>query len=283
MNGLRFTVISLIRSAVEPCYSGARILHSWRTASKLMCVVLIMLRAPIAIMAQLTPAQAFEEAEDLFVNGKFEDAAQKYERLLAEGWVAPELFYNLGNAYFKAGQYGSAVLNYRRAWYLCPRDPDVLANLRFAFQTIGAPFPELSGAQRVLTYVSRSEWIIAGVAFWWLTWLFTVLAWISARFRALAIRGAALCALAFLICAAGYAAWQQFRTYPEYVVTEGRQDVRFAPLDNAVLHFVLPEGAIVRERERSGDWVKITVSQKEGWMRRQYLLPTLSAEVDATL
>lgn len=283
MNGFLFPVTSLIRPVVEPRWPGARILFPRRTVSRFMCVVFVMLSATLATMAQLTPAQAFDEAEDLFAEGKFVDAAQKYERLLAEGWVAPELFYNLGNAYFKAGQYGLAVLNYRRAWYLRPRDPDVRANLRFAFQTIGAPFPELSGAQRVLTYVSRSEWIIAGVAFWWLTWLFSALAWISARFRALAIRGVALCGLAFLICAAGYVAWQQFRTSPEYVVTEGRQDVRFAPLDNAVLHFVLPEGAIVREREKSGDWVKIAVSQKEGWMRRQNLLPTLSAEVDAML
>jgi tetratricopeptide (TPR) repeat protein len=78
-----------------------------------------------------TPLQAYNQGNALFARKDYAGAIQAYEQALAAGPSAA-VHYNLGNACFKAGQIGRAVVNYRRARALDPRDPDVAANLRFA-------------------------------------------------------------------------------------------------------------------------------------------------------
>src|ERR1051325_497601 len=74
----------------------------------------------------------FDQANRLYEEGKFGDAISLYGAILKAGRVSSGLLFNLGNAYFKNGEIGRAIYNYRRAQALAPRDPDVQANLRFA-------------------------------------------------------------------------------------------------------------------------------------------------------
>jgi tetratricopeptide (TPR) repeat protein len=71
----------------------------------------------------------FVRGNQLYEAGDFEEAAAVYEETVARGAVSPELYYNLGNAYYKSGNLGRAVLNYERALQLAPRDEDARANL----------------------------------------------------------------------------------------------------------------------------------------------------------
>ncbi len=60
-------------------------------------------------------------------------AVARYERVIKEGEVVNgALFYNLGNAYFRLGDMGNAIANYRRAQRLIPRDANVQKNLAYA-------------------------------------------------------------------------------------------------------------------------------------------------------
>jgi len=77
-------------------------------------------------------ATLFVQANQAFKSGDFKAAADGYERLLAAGVFNGELLYNLGNAYLKKGDTGSAILNYRKAELFMPRDADLEANLQFA-------------------------------------------------------------------------------------------------------------------------------------------------------
>ena len=63
---------------------------------------------------------------------QFDQAAKEYESLLADGYHNAQIFYNLGNSYYRLGQPGKAIANYLRAQALRPRDPAVAANLRQA-------------------------------------------------------------------------------------------------------------------------------------------------------
>ena len=69
-----------------------------------------------------------EAARDLY-----ERAALRFERLAAEGGLENgKLYYNIGNAYFRMGDLGRAILNYRRAARYIPNDPNLKQNLSFA-------------------------------------------------------------------------------------------------------------------------------------------------------
>ena len=81
----------------------------------------------------------FDAANKLFAQSKFADAATAYEHIIAAGSVSSALYFNLGNAHFKAGQLGRAIAAYRQAEELSPRDPDVRANVQFARNQVQGP------------------------------------------------------------------------------------------------------------------------------------------------
>ena len=80
-------------------------------------------------VAVAVPADDFKAANQLYDAGKFTEAAAAYEKIEPK---TAHVYYNLGNAWFRQNKLGLAVLNYARARQLAPRDPDILANLKFA-------------------------------------------------------------------------------------------------------------------------------------------------------
>lgn len=95
----------------------------------------------------------FTKANALFQDGKFEEAKSGYLDILKTGVQSPELYYNLGNAYYKLGELPFAIINYERARLLSPSDEDIKANL------------DLSNSQIVDKITPLGEFFLAG----WIT------------------------------------------------------------------------------------------------------------------
>jgi len=75
---------------------------------------------------------AIRKANDLYIKGDFSSAAKQYEKILSTEGVAPELYMNLGNAYYKTNELGRSILNYERALRLSPMYDDARFNLEVA-------------------------------------------------------------------------------------------------------------------------------------------------------
>jgi tetratricopeptide (TPR) repeat protein len=86
----------------------------------------------LAQSAFVAPDDVFRTAESLYRDGRYPEAAEQYEALLSQGIQDGHLCYNLGNAYFKSGRLGLAILHYERALRQMPGDEDSKANLEFA-------------------------------------------------------------------------------------------------------------------------------------------------------
>ena len=72
--------------------------------------------------------EKLEENEDkVFIK----DLDMKYEDAIKNEGISSELLYNLGNAYYRTGNNGKAMLNYERALLMSPNDSDILANIEF--------------------------------------------------------------------------------------------------------------------------------------------------------
>jgi tetratricopeptide (TPR) repeat protein len=67
-----------------------------------------------------------------YTDGLYHNAIEDYLKVLGNGYESPELYFNLGNAYFKANDLASAILYYEKAKKLKPNDPDVNFNLHIA-------------------------------------------------------------------------------------------------------------------------------------------------------
>ena len=115
------------------------------------------------------PSIAFDADNKLYEQGRFAEAAAAYDKLLPSGNRAETLWFNLGNAWFKAGQLGRAIAAYRQAERLAPRDPAVRFNLQFARKKAtgaeAAPAPALERAMAALTL---NEWAVIAAIFVWI-------------------------------------------------------------------------------------------------------------------
>ena len=86
----------------------------------------------ILITATISSAQSLQDAADAYSKENYTVSAQIYESLADSVGVSSELYYNLGNSYYKLKNYPKAVLNYERALLLSPGDEDIKFNLEMA-------------------------------------------------------------------------------------------------------------------------------------------------------
>ncbi len=82
-------------------------------------------------LACATPTTS--HADSLARDGKFPEATDAYEAILASGNESADLYYNLGYSYFKQGMLAKAIINFERSRRLNPSDPDVIENLSQAY------------------------------------------------------------------------------------------------------------------------------------------------------
>src|SRR4030095_13658008 len=74
----------------------------------------------------------FAKANQEYAQGHFKDAITSYEAVVRAGRWNANLFYDLGNGYFRTRDFGRAILNYERALALDQHHPEATANLQIA-------------------------------------------------------------------------------------------------------------------------------------------------------
>jgi tetratricopeptide (TPR) repeat protein len=74
----------------------------------------------------------FEKGNVLYQKGQYEQAIQAYESVLDSHQQSAELYFNLGNCYYKLNKVAPAIYNYEKALVLAPEDADITNNLKFA-------------------------------------------------------------------------------------------------------------------------------------------------------
>jgi hypothetical protein len=212
-------------------------------------------------------ADEFQSANALYDAGKFGAATAAYEAITPK---TAAVYFNLGNAHYRQEQLGLAVLNFERARQLAPRDPDVLANLRFAEARLGvAEINQPGSAVRawwgsVVASRTLSEWGVIEVAGIW----FAVLAaagWLWWRRGRFGLGIAFVAGIVWVLFAGSALVWQATRS--PAAVAVAKCEARFAPLATATVHFVVPEGTKVALLEDRGAWWFVERADgRRGWV-----------------
>lgn len=83
---------------------------------------------------ELSMSDKFERANKFYEDKDYQSAIILYQSIISENLESPAIYFNLGNAYFKSGDLGRAILNYMRAKRIDPGDEDIKQNLEFARQ-----------------------------------------------------------------------------------------------------------------------------------------------------
>lgn len=250
---------------------GALLLRPRRLAAAAVALAIAGLGLFRPALAQLTAAAAreqFREAGRAYAEGRLPEAARLYEDLIRGQRSSMAVFYNLGNALLRDGRPGLAVLNYRKAWRLAPRDPDIRANMRLALQASGAAEADLSGPEIFFTGLSEREWAALVAGAWWTGCLLLCVAVLVRSRRGLALRLSAAAGAVAVAALLGLWTWHGFDRNPELVVLNSGLSARSEPQDAATARFPLPEGSVVRVQAARGAWVKVPSGQLAGWIPR---------------
>jgi len=216
-------------------------------------------------------AGAFDAANKLYEQGKFTDAASAYEKLLQAGPVSPTLYFNLGNAFFKSGQIGRAIVTYRQAEQLTPRDPDVRANLQFARNQVQGPSLRAGRWERWLDTLTLNEWaMLAAAVFWLICVLQTVVQFRPQWQRPLRVYSATLTGAAVVIFACLAFVLYDYFTTKTATVTAPEVVVRSGPFEESQSAFTANDGAAFTILDRKDDWLQVSDGARRiGWLKRE--------------
>src|SRR6201997_4435767 len=135
---------------------------------KMRASLIAFLFCALPIPSLLAQADAeFAKANQEYAQGHFKEAISGYEAVIRAGQWSANIFYDLGNAYFRTGDFGRAILNYERALALERHHPEAAANLQIARDEAHALEIPPSGPERYLQFASVNQYsIAAAVAFW---------------------------------------------------------------------------------------------------------------------
>ena len=103
---------------------------------------LTIILVPSSSLAADKLEDKFFQANKFYSQGEYKKAALLYEKITNSGVKTGNIYYNLGNTYFKLGRKGKAILNYERALKLIPQDEDLSANISFVRSALAEAQPE---------------------------------------------------------------------------------------------------------------------------------------------
>ena len=238
----------------------------------LLITVLMLTMASLASENQLVIAKANKAYSD----GLFTNAVDLYKKVIASGYESWDLYYNLGNSYYKLNDYASAILYFEKAKKLNPGNEDVDFNLKVANNKIAdkiEPLPELFYKRWIRNLVE-----LLPVDKWaWVVILSFILSLISASFfiisRRIFIRksGFWLGIIFFLLSLSSFLfAVQNYRTLKNNsfaFIFAPTVTIKSSPDDKSIDLFVLHEGTKVQVLDNIGTWYEIKISNGSvGWL-----------------
>jgi tetratricopeptide (TPR) repeat protein len=224
-------------------------------------------------------AQTKAEADSAYSAGNYQKAITLYETLLKSG-ASPELYYNLGNAYYRTENITRAVINYERALLLSPGDRDIRFNLQLArSKTIDKIVPEsemffITWYHALVNLMSVDGWArmailsLALVIILSLLYLFSDRIWL----RKIGFFGGLLLLLLFVLSNVfAYQQKQNLLYRKGAIVIAPSVTVKSTPAKNGTDLFILHEGAKVTIIDGAmSDWKEIRLADgKEGWIERK--------------
>lgn len=239
----------------------------------------------IVIFLVFYPYQDFaltkSDADNAYINQKYGEAIKTYEELLTTG-VSSDLYYNLGNAYYRTENITRAILNYERALLLSPGDTDIRFNLQMArSKTIDKIVPEsemffVTWYRTLINIMSVDAWARTSLISLSLFVLFILLYLFSSKIvlRKVGFFNGILFFIVFI--SSVIFAYQQRKNLVNRtgaIVTSPSITVKSTPADNGTDLFILHEGTKVLITDDSiKNWIEIRLADgKIGWIKSTYI------------
>lgn len=227
-------------------------------------------------VAAFAQADQLQKANEHYTKEEFKQAIEDYNQILMTSMESPELYFNLGNAYYKTKQYTLAILNFERAKLLSPDNEDINFNLQVANQHVVDSIQELPGLfifrwwDSIINSQTTDTWAVFSIIGFILS---LVMAGIYFFVRSGDIKRISFWAGCFLILfsvfSGSFAAQQKSRlvNHSFAIVMQPTVTVKSSPSEKGTNLFVIHEGLKVKITDKLGDWVEIRLADgNKGWL-----------------
>ncbi len=224
----------------------------------------------------INPDSLMQSANSVYNQGLYDSAINTYNKVLKSGVESGELYYNLGNAYYKNNDVASAILYYEKAAKLLPNDKDIKYNLSIANSMIVDKIdkvPELF-YKKWWNYFYNALGVNA-----WTIFVIISFALLTAAIGLFVISRTrnnrklwfylGLLLLIITIFATTLASQKYYLSlnHNEAIVTTSSLTVKSSPTQNSVDLFVIHEGTKVKIIDRINDWAEIKIQNGSvGWL-----------------
>lgn len=247
----------------------------------LFSIFVCILSMGVAQAEIINPAELVAEAALAYEQGNYEEASQKYEVLVDAFKGAPDLYYGLGNAYYKQQNYAKAILNYERCLLRDPSNADAKANLEMAqlncvdkIESI-QPVIFVTWSNALRDLMSADTWGRLSVLFFLLFLAGFGLYFFVRKlvFRKVGFYGAIVSLCLSAVCMFYTHAQANVLTAKDKaIVMAPTVTVRSTPADSGTQLLIIHEGLKVRVRQELSGWSEIELSDGNvGWMKNSEL------------
>lgn len=221
-------------------------------------------------------ATQYQKANDWYAKGQYKMAADLYERILKEEGVAPEIYYNLGNSYYKLNETGLAVLNYERALKLSPGYENARVNLELAQTRVVdnihqiSPFFVIRWFEIIIKSFTTNQWLFFSAILFTLA-IVLVLSFIFS-FSSTLRKGSFYAALVIFILSMSTLVFSYVRKTvidesKDAIIMSGAVTVKSSPDKSGTNLFQIHEGTKVKVQSSLGNWTEIKLGNGNiGWI-----------------
>lgn len=219
---------------------------------------------------------AQKQAEEAYTKEDYNEAIELYEDILNKNGESSAVYYNLGNAYYKANKIAPAILNYERALLLAPADGDIRFNLQMAKQKAVDQIEPLDTFfvnkwfDRMQNLASVDTWAtLALICF--VLFIGCLILYFFSRKLLLKKSGfyAGIFLLVIVIAANIFAANQkkELKNRNTAIIFAPTVTVKSSPNESGTDLFILHEGTKVNIKSTLGEWNEIVLEDGNvGWM-----------------
>ena len=238
--------------------------------------ILFLLLIVANVITAQNASDSFTSANNLYKTEKFEEAIQLYQKIETEGFISSELYYNLGNSYYKLNKVGPSIYYFEKSLKLNPLNEDVKNNLVFARRLALDNIEALPNTifqkfnKNYLQKLSYNQWAISVIVFSVLGSLLFLIFYFATTpskkrfYFAASFSSLILLTFSLLIT---YNQYLNSKNNKEAIVFVEKTEVRNAPTLNSEEVFTLHEGTKVLVLDSVDDWKKIKLSDgKLGWI-----------------
>ncbi len=211
-----------------------------------------------------------------YTDGFYANAIESYKKVIASGYESPELYYNLGNAFYKLNEFPNAILYYEKALRLDPGNEDIDFNLRVANSKIFdkiEPIPELfykRWYRSLIGLMPVDGWAWMGVSVFIMALIAGIFYFVASGLflrKAGFLGGIGLLILSMVFIFFAWDGYNRMRHDREAIIMSPTITVKSSPDEKSVDLFVLHEGTKIQLIDNIGAWYEIRIDNGSvGWL-----------------